>query len=266
MGLIRTRVTSIAAYLSERVRYGTPEVSGAIRGDLLFLLDGVGGLQFSPLLARRALRQVDSPVATILFDWQYGLRGEIWTDLMWLRRNRVMGARLARRILSFRRAHPQTRIHVLAFSGGAGIAVFAGERLRGRPVIDTLILACPALSPSYDLSAALKCVVRCYAWISSRDRWVLGLGTRVFGTTDRCFGPSAGLLGFQIPKGLPDEEARVYERLREVHWSSALGAEGHYGGHTAWAAVGFLRAHLLSMLRGQPILPTHEVGRFPLQR
>ncbi len=259
MGFLTTRISVVSTYLVERVRNGVPQCVGSPDREVLVMLDGVGGFQFAPLLVRRALREEGSSLATILFDWQFGLPGEIWSDLCWHRRNRFMGRQLARKLLTLRRAHPGTTIHVVAFSGGAGIAVFACEALAGRKIIDTLVLPCPALSPDYNLGPALGAVERCYALVSSRDKWILGLGTRIFGTTDRRFVDSAGRVGFRPPAELSDPDRRAYERLHEIHWTPSFKQEGHQGGHTAWAAVGFLRKHLLPILRGEPLLPAHKV-------
>lgn len=268
------RARLVSRYFVELVRHGLPEVSGCVDREVLFILDGVGRFQAAPLMVRRALREQGSTLGTVLVDWQFGLPGEIWTDLMWLRRNRLMGLTLARRLLAFRRNHPQTTIHVLAYSGGAGIALFACERLQKTrrrsatnspteedpPFIETLVLACPAVSATYNLGSALRSVHRCYALVSRRDTLILGLGTSVFGTTDRCFASAAGRVGFRVPSPLSDEDAREYRKLREIRWSPAFSREGHYGGHTGPASVRFLRRHLLPLLRGDPRLPTHAVG------
>jgi pimeloyl-ACP methyl ester carboxylesterase len=172
-----------------------------------------------------------------------------------------MGAKLARRLLAFRRVHPQTRIHLIAYSGGAGIGVFALETLGPhRPIIETLLLACPALSPSYNLGPALRGVTRAYALISHKDTGILGLGTRIFGTTDRRFTSAAGCTGFKVPCDCSDEDRQAYDRLREIHWTPDLRELGHTGGHTGWASVLMLRRHLMSILRGQPLLPTLPVS------
>ncbi|MEK6676917.1 MAG: hypothetical protein AABZ47_14850 [Planctomycetota bacterium] len=255
MGFLTTRVRCIAAYAVERVGFGVPEVVGAVGDEVLFIVDGVGGFQFAPLLVRRALRQIGSSLCTILYDWQFGLTGEIWTDLMWVRRNRVMGAKLARKILAFRREHPKVKIHVLAVSGGAGIAVFGCESLRGRRIIDTLILACPALSPTYPLGPALRTVERCYALVSRRDRFILGIGTTIFGTTDRRFTRAAGCVGFRLPPDVSQEDREMYDRLSEIRWTPELRRDGHPGSHTSWASPPFVRRHLLPMVHGRPLLP-----------
>jgi hypothetical protein len=296
MGFLLTRVNAVSTYLFERACHGIPATAGWIndeprRGregtydrEVLFLLDGVGGFQFSPALVRRALRLEGSSLATILFNWQFGIPGEIFSDLMWYRRNRLMGLRLARKMLAFRRVYPGAFIHLLAFSGGAGIALFACEALRrgtaavaaaprgGRgalrrpqggaatsaPIIETLVLACPAMSPDYNLGPSLRAVRRCYALVSHRDRWLLGLGTRIFGTTDRRFVDAAGQVGFRIPVRISLEDLAAYDRLAEIRWDPSLRRQGHRGGHTAWAAIPFLRKHLLPILRGEPLLVVRQ--------
>jgi len=260
LGFFTNRVNVIAQHLVERVRHGTVELVGKVDREVLFILDGVGGFQIAPLIIRRVFRNQATPPATVLYNWQFGLVGEIWSDLMWLRRNRVMGARLARKMLAFRRDHPTTTIHLAAFSGGAGIAVFACEQLRRRRIVGTLALLCPALSPGYNLAPALHAVERCYALISRRDRLILGLGTTLFGTTDRRFTSAAGLAGFRLPPDLSAQDNAAYQRLREIYWSPDLRNLGHPGGHTGWVSPQFLGRHLIPILRGEPLLPVHEVA------
>ena len=259
MQFLFTRVTAISRYLLELARFHVPESVGPLDKEVVFIVDGVGGFQFVPVLLRRVLRMQCSTLGTVVFKWQWGLPGEIWTDLMWLRRNRLMGGKLARRLLAFHRAHPQTTIHVLAASGGAGIAVFALEKLRGRRIVENLVLPCPALSPRYNLGPALQAVQRCYALVSRRDWGILGLGTRIFGTTDRRFGPSAGMVGFHLPSDASAEDLHAYARFREIRWSPSLRKQGHHGGHTGWVSGRLLRDHLLPIIRGAPLLPIYEL-------
>ncbi len=273
MGPIITRTQLLRSYVAELWGHGLPEITGDITREALFIVDGVGGFQAAPLMIRRALRHAGSTLGTILYRWQFGLPGEFWTDLMWHRRNQLKGRQLARRILAFHRANPQATIHLFACSGGVGVALFALEaiyrcRTRGHdrptgnrslPIIDTLVLACPAVSPGYNLTPALGVVRRCYALVSHRDSIILGLGTRIFGTTDRHFTKSAGMVGFRIPPGLTDQDASCYDRLREIRWSPEFKKEGHGGGHSGSISLLFLKNHLISLLDGTPKLPTQPV-------
>lgn len=256
MGFLGNRISVLSSHLVDRARYGLPIEFGPLEDEILFVIDGVGGFQFSPMMIRRVLGFEQPVMGTIWFKWQFGLVGEVWTDLMWVRRNRVMGAQLARRILAVHRRYPSARLHLAAFSGGAGVAVFALEALKGRKIVETLILGCPALSPTYPLARALRCVTRAYALVSDRDRYLLGLGTRMFGTTDRRYCSAAGRVGFRLPPQATADDVQAYDRLREIHWSPELVADGHYGGHTGWLNERFLRNHLVPMLHGNPLMPT----------
>ena len=62
------------------------------------------------------------------------------------------------------------------------------------------MLLAPALSPGYDLTAALRAVRReIVVFWSPLDLIVLGAGTRLFGTIDRVKTVGAGLVGFRVP-------------------------------------------------------------------
>lgn len=259
LGSIIDNSTAVATCVGDRLRYGLAETEGPLDREVVFVLDGVGGFQLAPLALRRALRTPESAVGSVLFRWQTAVPGEFLTDLMQLRRNRLMGLQLARRILAFRRCHPQTVLHLVAFSGGVGVAVFACEWLRGRGGLETFIMACPALSPEYNLAPALRSVVRSYALVSHRDWLILGIGTRVLGTMDRRFSRAAGYVGFRIPTNITSDQIGRYNRLRFIRWTPALKAVGHHGGHFAWARPPFLREHLLPLLRGKPKLAAERV-------
>lgn len=240
MGALTDRIRVVTLALVERLRHGLPPACGPMDGDVVFILDGVGGFQFAPVMIRRVVRSRGLRIGTIVCRWQWGLVGEMWTDLMWLRRNRVEAARLARRLLSHRRAYPSARLHLFGYSGGAGVAVLACEALGGRRVIDHLMLIAPALSPDYDLAPALTAVHRCTVFVSERDFMLLGLGTRWFGTIDRVRTRSAGMVGFRMPGDVSSVDRAAYERLRQVRWEPSFKDGGVSGGHIGWLSERFL--------------------------
>jgi len=227
--------------------------------EFLVIVDGVGGFQFAPVLIRRMLRQTNATIGTVYFPWQFGLMGEIFTDLMWLRRNHAMGAKLAEKLKRLRNEFPHAKIHLVAYSGGVGISIFALELLVELGIIDSLIMACPALSPSYNLAPALRNVNRAFALISIADYGILGVGTTILGTTDRKHCASAGLRGFRIPNQASTDDIAEYAKLKEIRWSKSQRALGHSGGHTGWASGQWLAKHLLPIVAGKPLLPCHDV-------
>lgn len=260
MSYIVDRISLITRGVAERLQYGLKETTGETDKEVLFIVDGVGGFQFGLSAARKVFRDEQIPIGTVFYKWQFGLVGEIWTDLMWYKRNRKMAEKLAHKITDFHHEHPETIIHLWSISGGAGIAIFACELLE-QQIIDTLILACPAMSPQYNLAPAMRNANRCYALTSSNDYCILGVGTRIFGTTDRRFTRAAGMVGFQLPEDLSDEDINVYERFREIRWEPSWQKEGHHGGHLTWVTDHFIRGHLVPILRGEPHFEVHKIKK-----
>ena len=82
---------------------------------------------------------------------------------------------------------------------------------------------------------------------SPLDVFVLGVGTRVFGTIDRKNAFSAGLVGFRQPEGL-DESARAqYAKLKQIRWSPSMASTGYLGGHVGPDNPAFLRKYVLHL-------------------
>ena len=248
MGAVISRMRWVVDYVRERSTSGIPILCGAPAKGTVFLVDGVGGLQMASLVARRVFRQQGLEPATYLHKWQRWPVGRVLADLTCHRRNRLEGARLARIMRSFRASHPHAPLHVLAYSAGAAVAVFAAERLGPRCAIDTMILSCPALSPGYPLAAALRHVRRCYTFVSRRDWIMLGVGTTLLGTMDRRFGPAAGQVGFRTPTGGGLQEPEVYNRLTQIPWSEEMRVLGHFGHHVGCATAAFIEHHIVALL------------------
>ncbi len=259
MGIISTRIHAISAYFGERMRYGLAIQQGCLDHEFLVIVDGVGGFQFAPVLIRRMLRLENSKIGTVYFPWQCGLMGEIFTDLMWLRRNRRMGAKLAEHLLRLRQNYSKAKLHLVAYSGGVGITVFALESLSISINIESFIMACPALSPTYNLAPALRKVRRAYALISKGDYGILGVGTTILGTTDRKHCAAAGMKGFRLPLPITAEDKTEYAKLKEIRWDPSQKTLGHTGGHTGWASGQWLARHFLPIVAGKPLLHCYKI-------
>lgn len=144
-------------------------------------------------------------------------------------RNEAQAVTIAEKITEQARANPAARIVLTGHSGGAGLLVWALERLPNDVMVDDVLLIAPALSPAYDLSKALAHVRgRAYAFSSPNDVIVLGTGTTLFGTIDGVKARAAGLVGFERP-ATADE--RVYAKLVPKPYDRAWRRQGNIGTH-----------------------------------
>jgi hypothetical protein len=147
---------------------------------------------------------------------------------------------------------PLDSIFLVAKSGGAGVVVKALELLDEMQVERAVMLA-PALSPAYDLSRALRAVRReLVVFWSPLDVFMLGMGTKLFGTADRVKAAGAGMVGFRVPAtgGKPNEnnDGR-YDKLRQVRWRPRMASSLYLGGHFGPDSPLFLRKYVVPLLR-----------------
>jgi hypothetical protein len=239
-----------------RLRAAAPAVAAGDAGPrvdgLVLIADGVGGLDLFGTGLSYVLGAAGVPYAVELFPWGHGL-GRWYADLTDVANRDRQAVRLAEAVRSFRADRPEAPIFLVAKSGGAGIVVKALELLDADTVERALLLA-PALSPGYDLTRAL-CAVRreLVAFWSPWDVFVLGAGTRLFGTIDRVRTVSAGMVGFLVPDasdpGDEQEPGRQYAKLRQVRWRPGMAATLYFGGHVGPDCPLFLRRYVVPLLR-----------------
>jgi pimeloyl-ACP methyl ester carboxylesterase len=147
------------------------------------------------------------------------------------------------------RENPKRRIILTAHSGGTGIAVWALEKLPDDVQIDTVILLASALSPTYDLTAALKHVRgTMYALTSATDAIVLGVGTKTFGTVDGVKCEAAGKVGFSMPDAADEAE---YAKLKQMPYQAEWLQLGNIGDHIGPLGRLFTRTVLTPIVLGQ---------------
>jgi hypothetical protein len=211
------------------------------------------------------------PCAVEIVPWGHGLLR--WhadlTDVA----NRDAQARLiAARIRDHKADRPGDPVFLVAKSGGAGVVVKALELL-GHEEVERAVLLAPALSPGYDLTGALGGVRHeIVVFWSPLDFIILGVGTRIFGTTDRKRTASAGLVGFRSPSresldaaggqlynrhGGPFEKPHgsPYDKLHQVRWHRRMAATAHFGGHWGPDSPVFLRKYVAPLLRTRETAP-----------
>ncbi len=185
------------------------------------------------------------PGAVRIFYWGIPFPEGYVPNLIWLNRNRAKAAELAQLIVTYQDQYPGRPVNIVANSGGAGPAIFAVEMLPPDRAIDGLVFLGGAISSCYDLRPALRRLRNgIFNFYSRRDWIVLGIGTTLFGTSDRKPHLSCGFVGFKRPEQLADPEY-LYARLYQVKWQPSLIDDcGHWGTHGFSASEEFVRRHV----------------------
>lgn len=141
--------------------------------------------------------------------------------------------KLVAEIIKLHEDHPEARIVLTAHSGGTYIAVRAVEMLgdsESSPLVEQLWLFAPSISPDYDFTEALAHVQTINVVVSEHDWLILGLGTRLLGTSDRVNSVSAGKIGFSMQ----------HPRLIIWRYNSEWRKLGNGGDHLASLAEPFI--------------------------
>ncbi len=192
------------------------------------MFPGIEGGEWSLGEPRRALRDggAEGAIRTHQWRWPFG-----WVlNLTDYKANREDAVGDAEQITEYCKDWPSRPIDLVAYSGGAGVALMVAEELPEDVRLRNIILIHGAVSPDYDLSRALERVDgKIINFCSERDWFMLGVGTSVLGTIDRSYTNSAGKDGFDPDLAVPDAEMR--EQLEQIFWSSEMISTGHFGGH-----------------------------------
>lgn len=232
------------------------EAPSASEKGLVIVADGVGGFNVCGLALARVAREAGLPLDVRVVRWGHGV-GRWYADLSRTANHELQAERVAKTIRLHREAHPRAPVFLVGKSGGCAVLVKALERLSGAEV-ERLILLAPALSPNYDLTRALNNVVReAVVFWSPLDVLILGVGTGLFGTSDRVRGWGAGLVGFRRPSSsAPPDRIEAYKKLRQVRWSPRMSSTGYLGGHLGTDSPFFLKKYVLPLLRVEPARET----------
>ena len=221
-----------------------------LRSGLVVSLDGVGGYNWGTRWLRTGLDEAGVGAAIHIYDWSKGPGGMFVGDLTDRTRNHAVAQDLARTVSTYAAAMPDRPVILIGHSGGAAVVVWALEAMPETCRVDRVILLAPALTPAYDLSAALKRVAkRMYVMHSPADVGLMAAGTMVFGTMDGRHSVSAGLTGFDLPARAAD--VRQYAKVRQVEWTLDLVKSGNLGGHMGWTTTRFAREYLAPILLGR---------------
>jgi hypothetical protein len=225
------------------------------RDGLVLVADGIGGLDLCGTALRYVMAAEGLSCSFHMVPWGHGF-GRWFADLTDVSNRDRQAARVAQTVQSFRNAQPDEPVFLVAKSGGSGVIVKALEQLT-EGTVERAIFLSPALSPRYDLTAALLAVRReMVVFWSPLDVLVLGAGTWVFGTADRVRTASAGMLGFRVPDEAHAADCRSpspYSKLRQIRWGPHMARTGYLGGHVGPDSPVFLKKYVVPLLRSSPV-------------
>jgi pimeloyl-ACP methyl ester carboxylesterase len=214
---------------------------------LVWMLPGIEGGPWSMHWAQAAFRDAGVESEIRIFDWQRPL-GTL-DNLTDYEGNRRKAAGIAKRIAAYGWQHPGGAIDLVGYSGGGGLAVMVAEALPEGVHLRNVVLVQPALSPDYDLTAALSRIDgKLVNFYSPYDWLILGLGTRLFGTMDRREVASAGKESFDLQRAIRDPTLRA--KVEQRAWELRMIADGHFGDHFSilsyWWNRRYVAPYLLS--------------------
>ena len=217
---------------------------------IVFMIDGVGGLSFSPKMMELALTEAMVPHELRQFYWSHGF-GRWHEDLTDAEGIRAKASELAGEIMEFRIQRPGAPVFLIAKSGGTAVASTCLAQLPDASV-ERCVLLSAAVSPEFDLVPALRAVrTDLFSFWSPRDRLVLGVGTTFFGTADGVQSESAGLVGFRVPENATEETQRQYAKLRQVEWTPKMTKSLNFGTHIGTSMPQFVRDYVAPLVGGQ---------------
>lgn len=242
-----TRLCWLLATLLCLVRASAAD-SAPVRPGIVFVLDGAGGFEAASKTISQTIAEDKLPLEVRTYHWTHGYC-RVLSDQTHAAHLRRESQKLAYLLLQCRHEAPGLPIYLIGHSAGCGVALRAAEILPPN-TLERIVLLAPAVSSKHDLRGALRSACRGVdVFISSRDWCLLGLGTMLAGTTDRCrTSQAAGKTGFQPILAGPEDEM-LYTKLRQYPWDASLNWTGHKGGHYGAYQPGFLRTFVFPLLQ-----------------
>ncbi len=213
-----------------------------------YYLDGAGGGGITNWSGgvRRGLQRGGYDGSGEMYTWQTGL-GALADQTAGNRYKRKKAGALARRLVEYRRQHPDAAVTMIGLSAGTALTVFALESLPEDVMVENVFLLSGSLSATYDLTEALGHVRgKMYVTTSPRDAVLTAL-VPLAGTADRGSGTTAtiGVQGPQLPHGASAEARRVYDsKLVVMPWRSEFARYGNFGGHTDTVSALFIERYV----------------------
>jgi hypothetical protein len=227
----------------------------------IYHLPGIAGDSIFDRKWTEALTEGGAAHRVEICDWtcnHHWLAAMYCTD-----RHQSQAQNIADRITARRKLDPTGRVMITSESAGAGIAIYALEKLPRDVMVDDVVLVSPATSSDIDLSRALSHVRgKMYYFDSPIDVLTLCLGTKIFGTIDQKRTLGAGLIGYHPPATA--DTAAYNEKLVEVQYDLSWSRYGYLGTHLSGMSSAFA-LHVVAplLVRDEQAFAAAEVKSVP---
>ena len=215
---------------------------------LVWILPGIEGRPWMMRWAHKAFRDAGVDAEIRIYDWPRPLLDPL-KNLTDHEGNLEKADEIAAEITDYRHRHQRAPIDIVGYSGGGGLAIMVTEALPPDVRLRNVVLAQPALSPDYDLTAALSRVDgKLVNFYSPYDWLILGVGTRMFGTIDRVKVSSAGKERFDLDQAVSD--AALRQKVEQRGWDAGMIRSGHFGNHLSIFSYGWNKQYVAPYLLG----------------
>jgi pimeloyl-ACP methyl ester carboxylesterase len=255
LGLIALVVLSGCAVKPSGLPKPLPDRQERMKQGYLYYLDGAGGgtaqKNWSAGVVKGML-EGGYQGAGEMFSWETG-KGLVADQDASVHEKRAKAKELAAKIGKQSRAYPRAPVHLLGFSAGTAVAVFALEELPPGMQVENVVLLGASISNDYDLTKALEHVRgKVFVFTSKRDR-MLSFLMGFSGTADRKFVPGAGETGFILPEKAGAVTKKLYaEKIVTIPWTQAMKAAGDDGRHFDNVKAPFIRDNIAPLVRKGP--------------
>lgn len=214
---------------------------------LVWLFPGVEGGQWQVEWPYRAFRDAGVAAEIEVHDWWHPF-GTI-VNLTSYDRNRRDAARVATRIADYRRTNPDAPIDLVGYSGGGGLAIMVTEALPVDVHVRNVVLVQAAISPDYNLTAALEHIDgKLVNYFVPSDWAILGIGTATLGTMDRQYTASAGMVGLRPDENTSDPALR--DKIVQHRWNGKMLVAAHFGDHLSIVSYPWNKKYVAPWLLG----------------
>lgn len=211
---------------------------------LIIVLPGIEGISSVNDGITKGLAAAGLPHAMLIHDWR---RYRLWSPLHLAseKHNRQQARVVADVVVDYQRNFPGRPVHLIGHSAGAGISLMVLDMLPESVRVQSVILLAAAVSRHVNADVLSgRTTDGIWNFFSVLDLPTVGLGTFVFGTTDRRHTVSAGAMGFSEASS-----DSVMNRLFQIRFRLPMILDWNFGGHFGATNSAFVRHYIAPLLQ-----------------